>query len=106
MKIVHSDPIKEEVITELESSQQNKDLFGLQDNVKFNLLDPLKVLTLFRNISHEVIFLCTEKLSIKYKDVPILMVGLDDAKHPINLLLQRNTLLKYSHTLLKLILSF
>ncbi|KAI6183781.1 DNA-directed RNA polymerase subunit [Aphelenchoides bicaudatus] len=72
LKIVHAEPVANESDF---LSKDNNEINNLLNGAKFNLIDPLRVLTLFNKI--------------KSSDIPLLMVQTESAKHPVDLLLTR-----------------
>ncbi|KAI6216279.1 DNA-directed RNA polymerase subunit [Aphelenchoides besseyi] len=74
LKIVHAEEIEDES-NFTAGTKETKELSSMLKNVKFNLLDPLRVYNLFRRVDQA--------------DIPFLMVQSDDAKHPADLLLTR-----------------
>uniref|UniRef100_A0A914IDK2 DNA-directed RNA polymerase subunit n=1 Tax=Globodera rostochiensis TaxID=31243 RepID=A0A914IDK2_GLORO len=84
LKIAHAEPIGPETVTDFVNAQQRgsgaegerqREVGQLMGSAKYNLLDPLKVLDIFRKIDA--------------KDIPFLMIGSDECKHPVNFLTQR-----------------
>ncbi|KAL3091836.1 hypothetical protein niasHS_004661 [Heterodera schachtii] len=87
LKIAHVEPIDAERVADFVNAQQRGGILGgteserqrevgqLMGTSKYNLLDPLKVLDIFRRIDA--------------KDIPFLMIGADECKHPANFLTQR-----------------
>lgn len=58
LKIAHAEPITQDNMTDFEYARnEHKELNSLIPSSKFNLLDPLKVLNIFRRINDAVRFL-------------------------------------------------
>lgn len=57
LKIVHAEPITQENMSNFEEAKTgHKELGSLIPSAKFNLLDPIKVLNIFRRIKEKVDF--------------------------------------------------
>jgi DNA-directed RNA polymerase beta' subunit len=86
LKIAHAEPITEPMlgINDEQGEQQQ-----LITSSKFNLLDPLKVLEIFKRINLQVIYVKNFIILILFQDLPLLMIGADELKHPVNFLTQR-----------------
>lgn len=55
LKIVHAEPITQENMSDYEDAKAgHKELSSLIPSAKFNLLDPIKVLNIFRRIKEKV----------------------------------------------------
>ncbi|KAI1716490.1 RNA polymerase rpb1, domain 5 domain-containing protein [Ditylenchus destructor] len=76
LKIVHGEPVKEDSLYEFDVvRREHKELNTLIPSSKFNLMDPLKVLNILRRVADS--------------DIPLLMVGADENKQPIDLMMVR-----------------
>jgi DNA-directed RNA polymerase III subunit RPC1 len=72
LKIAHHEPLSSETLAAVEDRNELQQLINAS---KFYLLDPLKVMNIFKKID--------------LKDLPLLMIGADECKHPIHFLNQR-----------------
>uniref|UniRef100_A0A914M661 DNA-directed RNA polymerase subunit n=1 Tax=Meloidogyne incognita TaxID=6306 RepID=A0A914M661_MELIC len=72
LKIAHHEPLSAEILAAVEDRNELQQLLS---SSKQNLLDPLKVMEIFKRID--------------LKDLPLLMIGADECKHPLHFLNQR-----------------
>uniref|UniRef100_A0A914M070 DNA-directed RNA polymerase subunit n=1 Tax=Meloidogyne incognita TaxID=6306 RepID=A0A914M070_MELIC len=72
LKISHHEPLSAEILAAVEDRNELQQLLS---SSKQNLLDPLKVMEIFKRID--------------LKDLPLLMIGADECKHPLHFLNQR-----------------
>lgn len=90
LKIVHGDPIKSDSMNDFENARKDhRELNILIPLSKFDLLDPLKVYNIFNQINKMVINNIVFFALLFFKDIALLMVGSDEAKHPLDLLTTR-----------------